>query len=150
MTTDVKARRTHRSQIVAIPPTRTSLGVSLAGTVGNHEGWRRVANQKPESRVLLRCYVRSLLYADVGAARAELSRHVDRIVMRPAEVEGKRCYVASGEWSLLGKGKGPLTSTAQSNLEMVAGACNALKTPTCHFEFAPLEAAWRGVDRRTS
>jgi hypothetical protein len=65
--------------------------------------------------------IRRLLYADVGAARAELSRHIDRIVMRPAEVEGKRCYIASGEWSLLGKEKGPLTSTAQSNLEMVAG-----------------------------
>ena len=65
--------------------------------------------------------VRKLLYADVGAARAELSRHIDRIVMRPVEVEGKRYYVASGEWSLLGKEKGPLTSTAHSNLEMVAG-----------------------------
>ena len=57
------------------------------------------------------------------------------------EVEGKRCYVASGEWSLFGREKGPLTSAAPGNLEVVAGACNALKTPTCHFEFALIEAA---------
>jgi hypothetical protein len=38
-------------------------------------------------------------------------------------------YTAEGEWNLIGKSEGRSPVTALTNLEMVAGARNAPKTP---------------------
>jgi len=56
--------------------------------------------------------IRGLLYADVGRARHELAQHIKEIVLRPTEKEGKRYYVASGEWDLLGKSSEVQISTS--------------------------------------
>jgi hypothetical protein len=55
-------------------------------------------------------------------ARAEIARHVDKIVLRPVEKNGKRLYVATGDWSLLGNEMGPDHEPAPVKLWMVAGA----------------------------
>ena len=44
----------------------------------------------------------NLLLADIPRARAELARHVDRIVMRPDGRGAARHYVASGQWDFVG------------------------------------------------
>ena len=64
--------------------------------------------------------VKKLLYADVGRARLELARHVEKITMRPTESNGKRYYVASGEWSLLESDH----TLLGGGLEIVAGPRN--------------------------
>src|SRR5258708_17120552 len=40
---------------------------------------------------------------EVKAARFELSKHVDQIVMRPVARGDQRQYVAEGDWKLTGK-----------------------------------------------
>jgi hypothetical protein len=46
--------------------------------------------------------LRKLLLSDVGIAKAELLKHVQRIDLRPVEAGGERFYLAEGEWDLLG------------------------------------------------
>ena len=46
--------------------------------------------------------LRKLLYSDTPTAKAEILRHVDRIVLDPMEANGERFFVASGDWDLLG------------------------------------------------
>ena len=46
--------------------------------------------------------LRKLLYSDAPTAKAEILRHVDRIVLDPMEANGERFFVASGDWDLLG------------------------------------------------
>jgi len=60
-------------------------------------------------------------------ARTQIAHHVDKIVLRPVQKGDERFYVASGEWSLLGREMGPDHDPAQVKLRMVAGACNVLK-----------------------
>jgi site-specific DNA recombinase len=69
--------------------------------------------------------VKAVLYADLGRSRIELAKHVSKIIMRPVTTAGERYYLASGEWRLLGEDLG----ISAGNLEMVAGACNALNLP---------------------
>jgi hypothetical protein len=71
--------------------------------------------------------IRKLLSSDVPRARLELARHVNQIVLRPTDVAGKGCYVATGEWDLLGKETGSRDATPLT-LEMVAGARFELAT----------------------
>ena len=66
--------------------------------------------------------VRKLLYADVPQARAELARHVDSIALRPTEANGKRYYVATGNWNLVGRDLGSQDEAGLRQFEMVAGA----------------------------
>lgn len=49
------------------------------------------------------------------------ARHLDKIVL-PVENHGKRSYVATGEWSLIGKERGPAHDPAPLQLDVVAGA----------------------------
>jgi hypothetical protein len=72
--------------------------------------------------------IRTVLDGQVAAARVELSKHVDQIVMRPITAGDKTHYLAEGGWNLLGKYEGR-PGAALRNLEMVAGARNAPKTP---------------------
>jgi len=66
--------------------------------------------------------VQKLLSADIAKARAEIARHVDKIVLRPTQdINGKRFYAASGEWSLIGKDLGPQDDAAPVKVRMVAG-----------------------------
>ena len=46
--------------------------------------------------------LRKLLLSDVGIAKAELLKQVQRIDLRPVEADGERFYLAEGEWDLLG------------------------------------------------
>jgi hypothetical protein len=72
--------------------------------------------------------IRGVLQSEVKAARFELSKHVDQIVMRPVARGDQMHYLAEGDWKLAGKYEGR-PGAALRNLEMVAGACNAPKTP---------------------
>jgi hypothetical protein len=72
--------------------------------------------------------IRGVLNTQPAAARLLLSRHVDRIVMRPIQNREERFYMAEGGWDLLGKYEGR-PGAALRNLEMVAGGCNAPKPP---------------------
>ena len=65
--------------------------------------------------------VKRLLYADVQLARAELSKHVKEIVLRPAESDGNRYYVASGEWDFGECEPWAMGGSRRPHLEMVAG-----------------------------
>ncbi len=47
--------------------------------------------------------VRKLLYSDIPRARQELARHVDGIILKPTEDNGRRYYLATGSWNLVGK-----------------------------------------------
>lgn len=47
--------------------------------------------------------VRKLLYSDIPRARQELARHVDAIILKPTEDNGRRYYLATGSWNLVGK-----------------------------------------------
>jgi len=71
--------------------------------------------------------IRSVLGAAPAAARMVLSKHVDRIVMRPVRNGEKRFYVAEGAWDLLGKYEGR-PGAALRILEMVAGVRFELTT----------------------
>jgi hypothetical protein len=68
-------------------------------------------------------------------AKAELHRHLDEVRMAPSN-EGKDwCYVATGDWDLLGVDS-KLDSGRQSSdwrLEMVAGVRDVLKIPPIPF-----------------
>ena len=68
--------------------------------------------------------LRELLTSDrtLARARAELTRHVQAIVLEPHTEGGKRFYVATGDWDLLGLGKGTTGDTVLGAFEMVAGA----------------------------
>ena len=68
--------------------------------------------------------VRNLLLADVPRARAELARHVDRIVMRPEGKGAARHYVASGQWDFIGSRSetGQAPGLRDRGACMVAGA----------------------------
>jgi hypothetical protein len=46
--------------------------------------------------------LRGVLYADVAKARAALAEHITEVRMLPQTENGKRHYVAEGEWNLLG------------------------------------------------
>jgi hypothetical protein len=66
--------------------------------------------------------IRGLPSSDARKARAEISRHVDKIVLLPVEKHGKRFYLATGEWSLIENKMGPDHEPAPVKLRMVAGA----------------------------
>jgi hypothetical protein len=53
-------------------------------------------------------HIREVLQTEVKAARFELSKHIDRIVMRPVACGDQRHYVAEGDWKLAGKYEGGL------------------------------------------
>ena len=78
-------------------------------------------------------------------SRAELARHVDRIVMRPTGSGAAPHYVASGEWDFAESR--PEMEQASSLLGrgtcMVAGARNAPNLPAllCPFEIPILKVA---------
>jgi hypothetical protein len=67
----------------------------------------------------------ALLNADPSRAKAELLKHTGEIRMLPSEIEGKRFYVAEGQWNML---PDVTVGTQLSDLEeipyvrMVAGA----------------------------
>ena len=71
--------------------------------------------------------IRGVLHTQTEAARFELSKHVDRIVMRPISRGDQRYYLAEGDWRLVGKYEGR-PSAAPRNLEMVAGVRFELTT----------------------
>ena len=71
--------------------------------------------------------IRTVVSAQVQAARFELSKHLDRIVMRPTTAGDLKHYVAEGDWNLLGKYEGR-PGAALRNLEMVAGVRFELTT----------------------
>ena len=71
--------------------------------------------------------IREVIQSQTQAARVELSKHVDRIVMRPTFVGDQAHYVAEGGWNLLGKYEGR-PGGALRNLEMVAGVRFELTT----------------------
>ena len=71
--------------------------------------------------------IREVIQSQTHAARVELSKHVDRIVMRPTFVGDQAHYVAEGGWNLLGKYEGR-PGGALRNLEMVAGVRFELTT----------------------
>ena len=71
--------------------------------------------------------IRGVLQNEVKAARFELSKHVDQIVMRPVARGDQRQYVAEGDWKLTGKYEGR-PGAALRNLEMVAGVRFELTT----------------------
>ena len=71
--------------------------------------------------------IRGVLHGQVEAARFELSRHVDQIVMRPVTRGDQRHYLAEGDWRLVGKYEGR-PGAALRNLEMVAGVRFELTT----------------------
>jgi len=71
--------------------------------------------------------IRGVLHSEVKAARFELSKHVDQIVMRPVARGDQKHYVAEGDWSLAGKYEGQ-PGAALRNLEMVAGVRFELTT----------------------
>ena len=56
-----------------------------------------------------------LLSLDVQLARADLSRHVHYITLKPSESNGDRHYPCFGEWNLLG------TPKSSGDVRMVAG-----------------------------
>jgi hypothetical protein len=91
----------------------------VSGGHGSLQATMKELRQKITTRLT---DIRGLLSADVARARAEISRHVDKIVLRPVEKQGRRFYVANGEWSLLGKAMGPDHDPAPVQLRMVAGA----------------------------
>jgi hypothetical protein len=64
--------------------------------------------------------IREVVQSQTQAARVELLKHVDRIVMRPTFEGDQAYYVAEGGWNLLGKYEGR-PGAALRNLEMVAG-----------------------------
>jgi len=70
--------------------------------------------------------IRGVLQSEVKAARFELSKHVDQIVMRPVARGDQRHYLAEGDWKLAGKYEGR-PGAALRNLEMVAGGRNVVK-----------------------
>jgi hypothetical protein len=71
--------------------------------------------------------IREVIQSQKQAARVELSKHVDRIVMRPTFEGDQAHYVAEGGWNLLGKYEGR-PGGALRNLEMVAGVRFELTT----------------------
>ena len=71
--------------------------------------------------------IRGVLHSQVEAARFELSKHVDQIVMRPVTRGDQRHYLAEGDWRLVGKYEGR-PGAALRNLEMVAGVRFELTT----------------------
>jgi hypothetical protein len=71
--------------------------------------------------------IRGVLQSEVKAARFELSKHVDQIVMRPVARGNQRHYLAEGDWKLAGKYEGR-PGAALRNLEMVAGGRFELTT----------------------
>jgi site-specific DNA recombinase len=71
--------------------------------------------------------IREVIQGQTQAARIELSKHVDRIVMRPVFQGDHAHYVAEGGWNLLGKYEGR-PGGALRNLEMVAGVRFELTT----------------------
>jgi hypothetical protein len=79
--------------------------------------------------------LRNLLNENGALAKAELHRHLDEVRMAPSN-EGKDwCYVATGDWDLLGVDS-KLDSGRQSSdwrLEMVAGVRDVLKIPPIPF-----------------
>jgi len=70
---------------------------------------------------------RTILQLGKEAARFELSKHVDQIVMRPVTRGDQRHYLAEGDWRLVGKYEGR-PGAALRNLEMVAGVRFELTT----------------------
>ncbi len=66
--------------------------------------------------------VRKLLCGDTALARQELALHVDSITLKPSETNGRRYYVATGNWSLIEKEVGPQDEAAPLQVRMVAGA----------------------------
>ena len=50
--------------------------------------------------------IRGVLQSEVKAARFELSKHVDQIVMRPVARGDQKHYMAEGDWKLAGKYEG--------------------------------------------
>ena len=71
--------------------------------------------------------IRGVLAEQPASARMMLSKHVDKIVMRPTRNGDERSYVAEGGWDLLGKYEGR-PGAALRNLEMVAGVRFELTT----------------------
>jgi hypothetical protein len=71
--------------------------------------------------------IRTVLRGQVQAARLELSKHVDQIVLRPVTAGGQQHYTAEGDWNLFGKYEGR-PGAALRNLEMVAGVRFELTT----------------------
>lgn len=71
--------------------------------------------------------IREVLKSEVTAARFELSKHIDQIVMRPVTNGDDRHYMAEGDWKLAGKYEGR-PGGALRNLEMVAGVRFELTT----------------------
>ncbi len=71
--------------------------------------------------------IREVVQSQTQAARVELSKHVDRIVMRPTFEGDQAYYVAEGGWNLIGKYEGR-PGAALRNLEMVAGVRFELTT----------------------
>jgi len=71
--------------------------------------------------------IRTVLRGQIQAARFELSKHVNRIVMRPVSAGNQKHYVAEGDWNLLGKYEGR-PGAALRNPEMVAGVRFELTT----------------------
>ena len=71
--------------------------------------------------------IRGVLHSQAEAARFELSKHVDQIVMRPVAQGDQRHYLAEGDWRLVGKYEGR-PGAALRNLEMVAGVRFELTT----------------------
>ena len=68
--------------------------------------------------------IRGLLYTDVALARTELGKHLSKVRMIPQQVGAVGCYVAEGQWNLLGGY--PKTDRARHLLDerarLVAGA----------------------------
>ena len=63
--------------------------------------------------------LRSLLYTDVARAKAELGKHMTEVRLIPEERDGKRHYVADGQWNLLGGYEGD--SRQNQRVRVIAG-----------------------------
>jgi hypothetical protein len=81
--------------------------------------------------------MRNLLNEKAPLAKAELHQYLDEIRMSPASDGKDWYYVAEGEWDLLGVDSGLASGRPffDWRLEMVAGACNALKALVLPFRY---------------
>jgi site-specific DNA recombinase len=66
--------------------------------------------------------LRDLLRKETSLARAELLKHASEITMTPHNDAARRCYVAEGEWDLLGGRLDRSRQPSDWRLRMVAGA----------------------------